>query len=115
MQVSRADVQPVSVQGSIQTVTSPDWPGEGDLVRCAPSEQFLWLPRDQLCVLVYLITVMHSMQGGYMEKAERYTEKAIQNIMKLQVKKKTQKYCKKILTPVYTKINADIDSTSIGP
>jgi predicted translin family RNA/ssDNA-binding protein len=34
-------------------------------------------------VLVYLITVMHSMHGGYMEKAERHTEKAIQNIMKL--------------------------------
>ncbi len=84
----RVDLKPVSFQGSIQTVTSPDWPGEGDLVRCAPSEQFLWLPRDQLCVLVYLITVMHSMQGGYMEKAERYTEKAIQNIMKLQVRKK---------------------------
>lgn len=72
------------LQGSIQTVTSPDWPPETDLGRCDPMEQFLWLPRDQLCVLVYLITVMHSMQGGYMEKAERYTEKAIQNIMKLQ-------------------------------
>jgi MAternally-affected-uncoordination protein len=85
------------LQGSIQTVTSPDWPPETDLNRCEPAEQFLWLPRDQLCVLVYLITVMHSMQGGYMEKAERYTEKAIQNIMKLQVSIYSNNGCSRII------------------
>ena len=78
------------LQGSILILTTPDWPPEEDMARCAPAEQFLWLSRDQLCVLVYLITVMHSMHGGYMEKAERHTEKAIQNIMKL--KEVTRKF-----------------------
>ena len=28
-------------------------------------DQFLWMSREHLCVLVYLVTVMHSMQVGW--------------------------------------------------
>ncbi|KOB76322.1 putative mau2 chromatid cohesion factor [Operophtera brumata] len=37
----------------------------------------------QLYVLVYLVTVMHSAQAGYMDKAHKYTEKALAQIDKL--------------------------------
>ncbi|KAG0712664.1 MAU2 chromatid cohesion factor [Chionoecetes opilio] len=50
---------------------------------CLGSEMFAWLPREQLCVLVYLVSVMHSMQAGYMEKAQKYTDKALLQIDKL--------------------------------
>lgn len=43
----------------------------------------MWLPRDQLYVLVYLVTVSHSMMAGYMDKAQKYTEKALAQIDKL--------------------------------
>ena len=42
-----------------------------------------WLSKDHLCILVYLVTVMHSMQAGYMDKAQKYTDKAIAQIEKL--------------------------------
>lgn len=44
---------------------------------------FLWMPKEHLYVLVYLVTVMHSMQAGYMEKAQKYTDKALMQIEKL--------------------------------
>lgn len=44
---------------------------------------FLWMPKEHLHVLVYLVTVMHSMQAGYMEKAQKYTDKALIQIEKL--------------------------------
>lgn len=47
-------------------------------------EMFLWMPKEHLYVLVYLVTVMHSMQAGYMEKAQKYTDKALMQIEKLQ-------------------------------
>ena len=65
------------LQQSIQTITAPDWPVDADLSRSREADQFIWMPREHLCVLVYLVTVMHSMQAGFMEKAERYTDKAI--------------------------------------
>lgn len=46
-------------------------------------ESFVWMSRQQLYVLVYLVTVMHSAQAGYMEKAHKYTEKALAQIDKL--------------------------------
>lgn len=46
-------------------------------------ESFVWLSRQQLYVLVYLVTVMHSAQAGYMDKAHKYTEKALAQIDKL--------------------------------
>ncbi|ROT75071.1 Cohesin loading complex subunit SCC4-like protein [Penaeus vannamei] len=50
---------------------------------------FAWLPREQLCVLVYLVSVMHSMQAGYMEKAQKYTDKALLQIDKLKAEENT--------------------------
>lgn len=47
---------------------------------------FLWLPKEHLYILVYLLTVMHSMQAGYMEKAQKYTDKACVYIEKLKSK-----------------------------
>lgn len=41
------------------------------------------MPKEHLYVLVYLVTVMHSMQAGYMEKAQKYTDKALMQIEKL--------------------------------
>jgi len=70
------------LQGSILTVTSPEFPKEASFAKGSAIDQFQWMSHDQLCVLVYLITVMHSMQGGNMDKAEKYTEKGIQQIQK---------------------------------
>lgn len=50
------------------------------------ADMFLWMPKEHLYVLVYLVTVMHSMQAGYMEKAQKYTDKALLQIEKLQSK-----------------------------
>ena len=78
-------VKPVlkQLQQSIQTITAPDWPSDADMVNSKESDQFIWMAKEHLCVLVYLVTVMHSMQGGFMEKAERYTDKAIAQISKM--------------------------------
>lgn len=46
---------------------------------------FIWLPKEQLYVLVYLVTVSHSMMAGYMDKALKYTDKALTQIEKLKV------------------------------
>lgn len=46
-------------------------------------EMFIWMPKEHLYVLVYLVTVMHSMQAGYMNKAQEYTDKALAQIEKL--------------------------------
>ncbi|XP_065168377.1 MAU2 chromatid cohesion factor homolog [Atheta coriaria] len=68
------------LQQSIQTVMATDEPtGQ------APGDMFLWLPKEHLYVLVYLVTVMHSMQAGYMEKAQKYTDKALMQIEKLKI------------------------------
>jgi len=46
-------------------------------------DMFIWMPKEHLYVLVYLVTVMHSMQAGHMDKAQKYTEKALMQIEKL--------------------------------
>ena len=46
------------------------------------------MPKEHLYVLVYLVTVMHSMQTGYMEKAQKYTDKALTQIEKLKCEDK---------------------------
>lgn len=65
---------------------APNWPadevifgqnGQNNL------EMFMWLPKEQLYVLVYLVSVSHSMMAGYMDKAQKYTEKALSQIEKL--------------------------------
>ncbi|KAF5304882.1 hypothetical protein FQR65_LT00766 [Abscondita terminalis] len=69
------------LQQSIQTIMATDeavtGPSAGDM--------FLWMPKEHLYVLVYLVTVMHSMQAGYMEKAQKYTDKALIQIEKLKI------------------------------
>lgn len=71
------------LQQSIQTITAPGWPSEEEMASVNPADNFQWLSRDHLCILVYLVTVMHSMQAGYMDKAQKYTDKAIVQIEKL--------------------------------
>ena len=71
------------LQQSIQTVTSPGWPADEEMVPSNAADNFQWLTKDHLCILVYLVTVMHSMQAGYMDKAQKYTDKAIAQIDKL--------------------------------
>merc|ERR1719394_1524259 len=79
-------VKPVlkQLQQSIQTITAPEWPDDSDMARGSrEADQFIWMAKEHLCVLVYLVTVMHSMQAGFMEKAERYTDKAMVQISKM--------------------------------
>merc|ERR1712223_943561 len=73
------------LQQSIQTITSPGWPSDEEMLAMSqhPADAFQWLSKDHLCILVYLVTVMHSMQAGYMDKAQKYTDKAIAQIEKL--------------------------------
>ncbi|XP_032227778.2 MAU2 chromatid cohesion factor homolog [Nematostella vectensis] len=49
------------------------------------AEKFEWLPREHLCVLVYLVTVMHSMYAGYMDKVLKYSAKALNQVERLKV------------------------------
>ncbi|XP_037773883.1 MAU2 chromatid cohesion factor homolog, partial [Penaeus monodon] len=74
------------LQQSIQNITQLS---EQEVIPSSTSEMFAWLPREQLCVLVYLVSVMHSMQAGYMEKAQKYTDKALLQIDKLKAEENT--------------------------
>lgn len=47
---------------------------------------FHWMPKEHICILVYLVNVLHSMQVGYMDRAQKYTEKALMQIDKLRSK-----------------------------
>ncbi|XP_034835180.1 MAU2 chromatid cohesion factor homolog [Maniola hyperantus] len=75
------------LQQSIQTIMAPTRPDDdavcGPAATAGGAESFVWLSRQQLYVLVYLVTVMHSAQAGYMDKAHKYTEKALAQIDKL--------------------------------
>ena len=57
------------LQQSIQTVTSAGWPSDEEMVPSNVADNFQWLTKDHLCILVYLVTVMHSMQvSGFCKK-----------------------------------------------
>ncbi|XP_016961184.1 MAU2 chromatid cohesion factor homolog [Drosophila biarmipes] len=71
------------LQMSIQTIMAPNWPSDEAIFGANQLEMFVWLPKEQLYVLVYLVTVSHSMMAGYMDKAQKYTEKALTQIEKL--------------------------------
>ncbi|XP_030374576.1 MAU2 chromatid cohesion factor homolog [Scaptodrosophila lebanonensis] len=73
------------LQMSIQTIMAPNWPTDEVIFGTNQLEMFVWLPKEQLYVLVYLVTVSHSMMAGYMDKAQKYTEKALTQIEKLKV------------------------------
>lgn len=69
------------LQQSIQSITT--YAGSDDVQTGNPGDNFFWMAKEHMCVLVYLVTVMHSMQAGYMDKAQKYTEKALGQIDKL--------------------------------
>ncbi|ESP05423.1 hypothetical protein LOTGIDRAFT_205565 [Lottia gigantea] len=71
------------LQQSIQTITQIQ--SEDEPLSNNPVDLFQWLPKEHMCVLVYLVTVMHSMQAGYMDKAQKYTDKALMQIEKLKM------------------------------
>lgn len=74
------------LQQSIQTIMQPTWPSDEVVSGPNVGDMFVWMPKEHLYVLVYLVTVMHSMQAGYMEKAQKYTDKALTQIEKLKSK-----------------------------
>ncbi|GFO22972.1 mau2 chromatid cohesion factor homolog [Plakobranchus ocellatus] len=76
-------VKPVlkQLQQSIQTIAHNH--SDDEPVVSNAAEMFQWLPKEHMCILVYLVTVMHSMQAGYMDKAQKYTDKALMQIAKL--------------------------------
>lgn len=78
-------VKPIlrKLQLSIQTIMDPKWPADEIIFGQNSLEMFMWLPKDQLYVLVYLLTVSHSMMSGYMDKAHKYTDVALTQIEKL--------------------------------
>ncbi|XP_064474441.1 MAU2 chromatid cohesion factor homolog [Ornithodoros turicata] len=71
------------LQQGIQTITSLH--SDEDAVPSNPADMFHWMPKEHMCVLVYLVTVLHSMQAGYMDKAHKYTDKALMQIEKLKI------------------------------
>ena len=58
-------------------------------------EVFQWMPKEHLCILVYLVSVYHAVQAGHLEKAQTYSEKALAQIQALKCK-----YCCKWLGDV---------------
>lgn len=46
-------------------------------------EVFQWMPKEHLCILVYLVSVYHAVQAGHLEKAQTYSEKALAQIQAL--------------------------------
>lgn len=73
------------LQQSIQTIMLPTWPSDEVVSGSNVGDMFVWMPKEHLYVLVYLVTVMHSMQAGYMDKAQKYTDKALTQIDKLKI------------------------------
>ncbi|XP_077514835.1 mau2 sister chromatid cohesion factor [Amblyomma americanum] len=71
------------LQQGIQTITSLH--SDEEAVPSNPGDMFHWMPKEHMCVLVYLVTVLHSMQAGYMDKAHKYTDKALMQIEKLKI------------------------------
>ncbi|XP_059200463.1 LOW QUALITY PROTEIN: MAU2 chromatid cohesion factor homolog [Centropristis striata] len=70
------------LQQCIQTISTLH---DDEILPTNPAALFHWLPKEQMCVLVYLVTVMHSMQAGYLEKAQKYTDKALMQLEKLKM------------------------------
>lgn len=74
------------LQQSIQSIMEPNWPSNDTIFGQNGQNQlemFMWLPKEQLGILVYMVSVSHSMMTGYMDKAQKYTEKALDEIEKL--------------------------------
>ncbi|KAH3834324.1 MAU2 chromatid cohesion factor homolog isoform X2 [Dreissena polymorpha] len=82
-QVKRVKPALKQLQQSIQAITQLH--SDDDHVSSNKIDMFQWLPKEHMCVLVYLVTVMHSMQAGYMDKVQKYTDKALMQIEKLKM------------------------------
>lgn len=82
------------LQQSIQNLTNATGPDslsieETNSISPNMSENFIWMPKEHMCVLVYLISVLHSMQAGFLDKAQKYTEKALMQIDRLRTQSQT--------------------------
>ncbi|RWS18839.1 MAU2 chromatid cohesion factor-like protein, partial [Leptotrombidium deliense] len=71
------------LQQSIQYITT--YHSDDDVMSNNITDNFHWMTKEHMSVLVYLVTVLHSMQAGYMDKAQKYTEKALMQIEKLKL------------------------------
>ncbi|CAH8557288.1 unnamed protein product [Heterobilharzia americana] len=67
---------------SIQQFAAMD---EADNASTNEIDRFHWMPREHMVILVYLVTVMQSMQAGMLDRAKRSAEKALIQIEKLSV------------------------------
>nr|CAH8854403.1 unnamed protein product [Trichobilharzia regenti] len=67
---------------SIQQFAAMD---EADIASTNEIDRFHWMPREHMVILVYLVTVMQSMQAGMLDRAKRSAEKALIQIEKLSV------------------------------
>lgn len=54
-----------------------------------PLENFYWMHKDHLGILAYLLTVIHTVQTGSFDKANKFIEKALFNVDKLRLKEQT--------------------------
>lgn len=76
------------LQQSIQSLVAPTWPADEAMFGQNGQNQmemFMWLPKEHLYIVVYLITVSHSMLAGYMDKAQKFTDNALSQIEKLRL------------------------------
>lgn len=71
------------LQRIIQTMVNTNWPTDEQVFGQHPTECFLWLTKEQMFVYVYVLTVSQSMISGFLEKTQKYTEKALTQIEKL--------------------------------
>ncbi|KAL7992954.1 hypothetical protein Chor_017210 [Crotalus horridus] len=78
------------LQQCIQTISTLH---DDEILPSNPADLFHWLPKEHMCVLVYLVTVMHSMQAGYLEKAQKYTDKALMQLEKLKSEQSKLLWC----------------------
>ena len=66
-----------SLQHYIQSLANKpeDQTDQMALMSKNPLENFYWLTKDHLGILVYLLTVIHSIQTGCFDKAQKFTDK----------------------------------------
>jgi MAternally-affected-uncoordination protein len=77
-----------SLQHYIQSLANKpeDQTDQMALMSKNPLENFYWLTKDHLGILVYLLTVIHSIQTGCFDKAQKFTDKALLNLQKIKLK-----------------------------